>query len=195
MTLDKAKNSWTSWMVRLRRNWRSQTEEGEAKEEMVPILEVRHEKEGGGGAKGIWRGWESTQGSNQKWILSPQPKEILVEGQKRGRVWEIPFKSYGEKKTESGRWPNNRMWSNLFLMLEAQKECCSSGNLYNHFPRKAMFFFSIPPRANPPWFFPRGTVFPLIRWGFESCSPLHKNLFWSLSISRATPLGILNHER
>lgn len=53
------------------------------------------------------------------------------------------------------------------------KEVLFSGNLHKHFPGIATFFFSKPPRANPPCFLPRDTVFPIyeMRFGILLASP------------------------
>lgn len=48
------------------------------------------------------RGCESTQGSNQKRILLPHPRESLVTCPKRGKAWEMPFQML--LCEEEGKW-------------------------------------------------------------------------------------------
>lgn len=52
--------------------------------------------------KRMERGCESTQGSNQKRILLPHPRESLVTCPKRGKAWEMPFQML--LCEEEGKW-------------------------------------------------------------------------------------------
>lgn len=102
--------------------------------------------------------------SSQNWILLPQPKESLVYGRKRDTNWEMPFPNatvWGRRKVIG--YQQIDICSNLLRITVAHSDCCSNGNIHNHFSRSATFLLTIPPKANPLCFIPRGIVFQLIR--------------------------------
>lgn len=146
MRLERERNSSISKSLRLWRNWKSQEEEEEKKDAIVPSLQVERLKRCGNQME---KSWESAQGSSQNHTLFPLPKASLMWGLKRGKDWYMPFQMLWNE--EEVKWLVSQpleLCPNLLRITEAQRDCSLVDTSTTIFPIRQCFYQQSLPKPN-----------------------------------------------